>query len=244
MSMFMNELYGFQLDNHRWYPLELRKDKPAKNKTKDIKRKESTNDVEANVDNEGDEVMEDVEEAIGGQPEVLGVSNQLTKSLSITKAGSSKSSDVLSDSITQEAPPEAVKPSGRINACMAVGKDMLYLYGGMMEVKDREITLDDLYSLNLSKLDEWKCIIPASESEWLEISEDEDDDDDDEADDNENDSEGDASQTDEDEEVCTSTVVHKVLVPDFCGIPMRSRIRLCWTKSCYVNIGYELLSIS
>lgn len=55
-----------------------------------------------------------------------------------------------------------MKPSGRINACMAVGKDMLYLYGGMMEVKDREITLDDLYSLNLSKLDEWKCIIPVS----------------------------------------------------------------------------------
>jgi hypothetical protein len=55
-----------------------------------------------------------------------------------------------------------VKPSGRINACMAVGRDTLYLYVGMMEVKDREITLDDLYSLNLSKFDEWKCIIPVS----------------------------------------------------------------------------------
>ncbi|KAL6652500.1 hypothetical protein ACP70R_011425 [Stipagrostis hirtigluma subsp. patula] len=198
MSMFMNELYGFQLDNHRWYPLELRKDKPAKNKAKDIKRKESANDVEANHGNEDDEIMEDLEEAIDGQSEVHGVSNRLTKSLAITKAGSSKSSDVLSDSTTQEAPPEAVKPSGRINACMAVGKDMLYLYGGMMEVKDREITLDDLYSLNLSKLDEWKCIIPASESEWLEISEDEDDDD--EADDDENDSAGDGNETDEDEE--------------------------------------------
>ena len=33
-----------------------------------------------------------------------------------------------------------------------------------MEVKDREITLDDLYSLNLSKLDEWKCIIPVCNS--------------------------------------------------------------------------------
>ena len=43
---------------------------------------------------------------------------------------------------------------------MAVGRDTLYLYGGMMEIKDREITLDDLYMLNLSKLDEWKCIIP------------------------------------------------------------------------------------
>ncbi|KAF8703506.1 hypothetical protein HU200_032314 [Digitaria exilis] len=172
MSMFMNELYGFQLDNHRWYPLELRKDKPAKNKTKDIKRKESTNDVEANIDNDGDEVMEDFD-VIEGQPEVRGVSNQLTKSLSITRAGSNKSSDVLSDSAAQEAPPEvisAVKPSGRINACMAVGKDMLYLYGGMMEVKDREITLDDLYSLNLSKLDEWKCIIPSDEDAAKNVS--------------------------------------------------------------------------
>lgn len=55
---------------------------------------------------------------------------------------------------------QIVKPCGRINSCMVVGKDTLYIYGGMMEVKDQEITLDDLYSLNLSKLDEWKCIIP------------------------------------------------------------------------------------
>jgi ABC-type Zn2+ transport system substrate-binding protein/surface adhesin len=45
-------------------------------------------------------------------------------------------------------------------------------------------------------------LMQASESEWLEISEDEDDEDDDD-DDNENDSEDDANQTDEDdEEVC------------------------------------------
>lgn len=55
---------------------------------------------------------------------------------------------------------QIVKPCGRINSCMVVGKDTLYLYGGMMEIKDQEITLDDLYALNLSKLDEWKCIIP------------------------------------------------------------------------------------
>ena len=43
---------------------------------------------------------------------------------------------------------------------MVVGKDTLYIYGGMMEIRDQEITLDDLYALNLSKLDEWKCLIP------------------------------------------------------------------------------------
>lgn len=53
-----------------------------------------------------------------------------------------------------------MKPCGRINSCMVVGRDTLYIYGGMMEVKDQEISLDDLHSLNLSKLDEWKCIIP------------------------------------------------------------------------------------
>ncbi|KAK1683887.1 hypothetical protein QYE76_044735 [Lolium multiflorum] len=197
MSMFMNELYGFQLDNHRWYPLELRKDKPAKNKTKDTKRKETVNDSETNIGNEDDTTMNDSEEATDGQSEVHGVSNHLNKSLSLTKAGSSENADVISDSAAEEAAPEAIKPIGRINASMAVGKDMLYLYGGMMEVKDREITLDDLYSLNLSKLDEWKCIIPASESEWLEISDDEDDDEDE---DDENDSDDDAMQTDEEDE--------------------------------------------
>lgn len=197
MSMFMNELYGFQLDNHRWYPLELRKDKPAKNKTKDTKRKETVNDSETNIGNEDDTTMNDSEEATDGQSEVHGVSNHLTKILSLTKAGSSENADVISDSAADEAAPEAIKPIGRINASMAVGKDMLYLYGGMMEVKDREITLDDLYSLNLSKLDEWKCIIPASESEWLEISDDEDDDEDE---DDENDSDDDAMQTDEEDE--------------------------------------------
>lgn len=45
---------------------------------------------------------------------------------------------------------------------MAVAKDTLYLYGGMMEIRDQELTLDDLYVLNLSKLDEWKCIIAVS----------------------------------------------------------------------------------
>ena len=42
---------------------------------------------------------------------------------------------------------------------MAVAKDTLYLYGGLMEVGDREVTLDDLYTLDLNKLDEWKCLI-------------------------------------------------------------------------------------
>ena len=53
---------------------------------------------------------------------------------------------------------------------MVVGGDTLYVYGGMMEVKDQEITLDDLYCLNLSKLDEWKCIILVSNDLFFRIN--------------------------------------------------------------------------
>ncbi|PNX68699.1 kelch domain-containing protein 4, partial [Trifolium pratense] len=86
---------------------------------------------------------------------------------------------------------------------MAVGRDTLYIYGGMMEIKDQEITLDDLYSLNLSKLDEWKCIIPASESEWVEVSEEDDDDDEeneDDDDDDESNSDGTSEENEDDDE--------------------------------------------
>ncbi|KAL5146181.1 Kelch domain-containing protein 4 [Glycine soja] len=100
----------------------------------------------------------------------------------------------------QSSLPEVVKPCGRINACMAVGRDTLYIYGGMMEIKDQEITLDDLYSLNLSKLDEWKCIIPASESEWVEASDDDEENEDDDEDESDNDGSTDEDEDDEEEE--------------------------------------------
>ena len=52
-------------------------------------------------------------------------------------------------------------PYGRINAAAAVAGSVLWLFGGMVEVGDREITFDDLWSLDLSKLTGW-CEKPSS----------------------------------------------------------------------------------
>ncbi|KAI5074550.1 hypothetical protein GOP47_0010511 [Adiantum capillus-veneris] len=91
---------------------------------------------------------------------------------------------------TSTAIQQVAKPCGRINGCMVVGRDTLYLYGGLMEVGDREVTLDDLYTLDLNKLDEWRCLMEASKTEWVEHNEEEDDDDESDF--------GSASGTDED----------------------------------------------
>ena len=50
-------------------------------------------------------------------------------------------------------------PCGRINASVALSGNALFLYGGMMEVGDQEVTLDDLYLMDIAKLDRWHCLI-------------------------------------------------------------------------------------
>ncbi|XP_021808459.1 kelch domain-containing protein 4 isoform X1 [Prunus avium] len=216
MSLFLDELYGFQLDNHRWYPLELRKGKSTKDKVKKSSGRKRNGDDKINstepeesVANDKDDNSENDEEADDLESKIDGISNQMATTmtggngdLAVKSEGKPQESSANLDSQISDIP-EIVKPCGRINSCMVVGRDTLYVYGGMMEVKDQEITLDDLYSLNLSKLDEWKCIIPASGSEWVEVSEDEDEDgdeDDDSEDECNEDSNSDETDDDNDEE--------------------------------------------
>lgn len=203
MSLFLNELYGLQLDNHRWYPLELRKEKSTKEKLKlssdrkphneDVNDKSLAQEFEAK---ERDDNMEYLDERADMESYIDEVSCCLDTELVIGDNGINASSARNprahpANGVHHSPLPEIVKPCGRINSCMVVGKDTLYVYGGMMEVKDQEVTLDDLYCLNLSKLDEWKCIIPASESEWIEASEDENEDDDEDGEDSEDESNSD-----------------------------------------------------
>ncbi|KAJ9163850.1 hypothetical protein P3X46_023478 [Hevea brasiliensis] len=214
MSLFLNELYGFQLDNYRWYPLELRKEKSTKDKLKKSSEQRSNgsdidkiNAMEMECATNDDENQDYLEDAADPESTIGEISQHMKTNMSVVDDGSlgakfdgkpdaSKAKLVQQNSVS----PEIMKPCGRINSCMVVGKDTLYIYGGMMESKDQEITLDDLCSLNLSKLDEWKCIIPASESEWVEASEDEDDDEDEDESEDGCSSDGSSDENDDDDD--------------------------------------------
>jgi N-acetylneuraminic acid mutarotase len=79
-----------------------------------------------------------------------------------TKAISSSSVMTLNP-ITKK--PEAVsrdEPLPRIKASLFLHGHTLYVYGGLLEVGDREVTLDDLWCLDLRKCDHWKCIYAGS----------------------------------------------------------------------------------
>ncbi len=58
---------------------------------------------------------------------------------------------------------------------VAVQRNVLYLYGGIFEAGNREYTLDDFYTLDLSKMERYNCLkeCPIDALEWHD-SEDED----------------------------------------------------------------------
>ncbi|XP_026974826.1 kelch domain-containing protein 4 isoform X5 [Sagmatias obliquidens] len=90
-------------------------------------------------------------------------------------AGQPESDD--SDDGPSEAGVPAVEPSARSSAMLAVKHGRLYLYGGMFEAGDRQVTLSDLYCLDLHKMEEWTVLVemdPESQ-EWLEETDSEED---------------------------------------------------------------------
>ena len=50
-------------------------------------------------------------------------------------------------------------PRARMNCMLAVKHGVLYMFGGLYEEGDKQLTLSDLYSLDLRKLDEWSTLI-------------------------------------------------------------------------------------
>lgn len=53
----------------------------------------------------------------------------------------------------------SVEPCPRSSAMAAVKHGKLYLYGGMFEVGDRQFTLNDLYCLDLHKMEQWEVLV-------------------------------------------------------------------------------------
>ncbi|KAK9845440.1 hypothetical protein WJX81_006475 [Elliptochloris bilobata] len=53
---------------------------------------------------------------------------------------------------------DAPRPRARANPMLAVCGNTLWLLGGVVEVAHTDVTLDDLWCLDLAKLDGWRCV--------------------------------------------------------------------------------------
>ncbi|KAH8115505.1 hypothetical protein DFH11DRAFT_1725742 [Phellopilus nigrolimitatus] len=80
------------------------------------------------------------------------------------KSSALKAMPILEDPNFDPDDPILTVPRARYNAMLAVLRNTLYIYAGILEFDPREYTLDDFYALPLDKLDQFDHLLPASQA--------------------------------------------------------------------------------
>ncbi|KAH9909045.1 galactose oxidase [Xylariomycetidae sp. FL2044] len=193
-SEFFNQLYAWNVERNRFFPMTLRKPRAQKK-------------------------APGPEQRVGRRGRAQANEEELLKQLAALQAGSSlEDADTMDIETNQgeelEEPEKPMRempvtmefPHPRFNAQMAVQDDVLYIYGGTFEAKDREFTFDDLYAIDLGKMDGCKEIFKREDETWAGSDDEEDDEDEDEdEDDEEEDEEGDIPMADEEPDVLVTS---------------------------------------
>ena len=110
---------------------------------------------------------ENIDESLG--VDMLSLKQQETNSDSVFQLTLSKETRDSSEKFDiklkePQTPSELFLPQARRSSYLQFHKGILYMYGGRFEEKDdKEITLNDMYCLNLKKLDEWKVLFEDKE---------------------------------------------------------------------------------
>lgn len=171
-GQFGEELLSLDLCTQSWRLIEIKKINTAK------RDKNTSADVEMSSD-------------VSKQESVVKTDGIFT----ITVAAPSSSSVTLPKvpSLFPNKKPNNA-PSPRMNPGLCVCKGVLYIYGGIAEEDNKQITFSDFYALDLHKTEQWRVIIPndMNPHDWIDSDSsdsDETDEDDEDEDDDEDDSE-------------------------------------------------------
>lgn len=134
-SEFFDQLYAWNIERNRFFPLVLRRARAAPKK---------------HIDDRGKRGRGKADEA------------ELLRNLAALETkGTLEESEAMDTDLMPEEdmstkvskPILNVMPHARFNAQLAVQGDVLYIYGGTYEQGDREYTFDEMYAVDLGKLD-------------------------------------------------------------------------------------------
>ncbi|KAM9048193.1 kelch domain-containing protein 4 isoform 3-T5 [Megaptera novaeangliae] len=173
---FLNDLHFYDPVRNRWLAGQLKGPKVEKRRRRRGKKGEPGGANQQEMKGTGaQEPLEVVREVVAEDGTVVTIKQVLA---ALGPAGRPESdNDEDDDDGPNEAGVPAVEPSPRSNAMLAAKHGRLYLYGGMFEAGDRQVTLSDLYCLDLHKMEEWTVLVamdPESQ-EWLEETDSEED---------------------------------------------------------------------
>jgi hypothetical protein len=186
-SEFFDTMFAWNLDRNRFFPLTLRRPKAAG-------KKQQTQTIKTRDRSKADE--EELLRNLAALEAKKGVHREDDDEMDIETPKVEEE--------TEPAKPAVVRfemPHPRFNAQLTVQDDTLFIFGGTFERGDQEFIFNDMYSIDLVKLDGAKEIFynePANWNTLLEDSEDEEgEDEDEEMDDDEDDDEEEEEEEEE-----------------------------------------------
>lgn len=156
VSTFNNDLFVFHMDTKRFYPVVLRR---VTKKAATTAKRENLDDLAAQLSaldlRRGDASgsSDDEESESSSDDDVAaaqGPSQEMKESYETNRHGQ-------------------VLPHRRMDSAIAIIGNTLYLYGGQFESSKKEITMSDLFALNLNKLDTYQTLLSQdlSAAVWL-----------------------------------------------------------------------------
>ncbi|XP_018863585.1 kelch domain-containing protein 4 [Parus major] len=176
---FFNDIYFYDIGKNRWFPAQLKGPKSEKRKRRRGRQ--------AGAEAAGEEELqlpppqgplEIVKEVVAEDGTVMTIKQVIP--------GAAEDKDRSGSEEEEEeeeggALGQAVEPCPRSSAMVAVKHGVLYVYGGMFEVGDRLVTLSDLHSIDLHRMEQWKVLLEMDPKtqEWLEESESDEEEEDD-----------------------------------------------------------------
>jgi hypothetical protein len=184
-SEFFNTLFTWNIERNRYFPLSLRKARVLQRKPQGETRGGRRGRGQVNED----DLLRNLAALETGKP--LADSDDID----IEKwKEDPDQKDLPAKEVLMEF------PHPRFNAQLTVQDDVLYIYGGTFEKGDGEFTFDEMYAIDLGKLDGVEQIFRREPENWLgsddEDSDDEDGSEDDEEYSEEEDEEGDVNMAD------------------------------------------------
>lgn len=184
-SEFFNTLFAWNIERNRYFPLTLRKPRGNQKKAQGNERGGRRGRGQANEE-------------------------ELLRNLAALQTGKSLAdADDMDIDSPKEDPDEKALPAKevlmefphpRFNAQLTVQDDVLFIYGGTFEKGDREYTFDEMYAIDLGKVDGVKKIFRREPENWLGSDDEESEEEegsDDEEDEEDEDEEGDVTMADE-----------------------------------------------
>ncbi|XP_063801734.1 kelch domain-containing protein 4 isoform X2 [Pseudophryne corroboree] len=196
---FFNDIYFYDQGKNRWFTGQIKR---AKSERKRRRRADRNVEAEPSGSDEAGaqsppEPIEVIKEIVAEDGTVMTIKQVISSQV----ASASDEDESSGDEDQEEATGPQVEPCPRSNSMIAAKQGILYVYGGMFEVGDRQFTLNDLYSLDLHKMEEWKVLVEMDPKtqEWLDES-DSDDNEEEEAEGAEGGAEEEDDEEDESEE--------------------------------------------